>query len=188
MKWLLVGLGNIGVEYTYTRHNIGFLVVDHLAHQQKAAFKGAKWATIASFAYKHHTVYMIKPTTYMNNSGEAVRYWLKYLAIPREQSVVIVDDIALPFGKMRLRSQGADAGHNGLKSISTCLQSNNYPRLRMGIGSDFPKGQLADFVLGNFLPKEQAELPFQLQHAGDILLALCNAGIVYAMNQFNKTK
>ncbi|MBX9890019.1 MAG: aminoacyl-tRNA hydrolase [Amoebophilaceae bacterium] len=188
MKWLLVGLGNIGMEYTYTRHNIGFLVVDHLAHQQKAAFKSAKWATMASFTHKNHTVYMIKPTTYMNNSGEAVRYWLKQLAIPMEQSVMIVDDIALPFGKVRLRPQGSDSGHNGLKSISACLQSNNYPRLRMGIGSDFPKGQLANFVLGDFSPKEQEELPFQWHHAGDILLTLCNAGIVHAMNQFNKTK
>jgi PTH1 family peptidyl-tRNA hydrolase len=186
MKLLLVGLGNIGVEYVYTRHNLGFLVVDHLAMQQKVIFQVDRLVSIVSFNYKNHQIYMIKPTTYMNDSGKSVRYWLNTLKIPIEQSLIIVDDITLPFGTMRLRAKGSDAGHNGLKSIAACLESDTYPRLRIGIGNDFPKGGLSDFVLGNFSLKELKELPFQLGNASEILITWCNAGMIHAMNQCNK--
>ncbi|TSJ81260.1 MAG: aminoacyl-tRNA hydrolase [Candidatus Cardinium sp.] len=185
MKLLLVGLGNIGATYLYTRHNVGFLVVDYLAAQQKVAFQTDRLAAMAYFAYKHHQVYMIKPTTYMNDSGKAFRYWLHHLKIPIEQSLTIVDDIALPFGTMRLRAKGSDAGHNGLKSIAYALASDGYPRLRMGIGNDFPKGGLSNFVLENFNTKELQALNNHLDRATQILMAWLNGGIMHAMNQFN---
>ncbi|MGI2261988.1 aminoacyl-tRNA hydrolase [Candidatus Cardinium hertigii] len=185
MKLLLVGLGNIGPEYVHTRHNIGFLVVDHLAVQQKVAFQASRLAAISSFIHHGYQVYMIKPTTYMNNSGKSVRYWLDYLKIPVEQSLTIVDDITLPFGTMRLRTKGADGGHNGLKSIAHALASNHYPRLRIGIGNDFPKGKLSDFVLKNFNEKELQKIDDHLHKACQILITWCNKGIVHAMNQFN---
>ncbi|WP_342264972.1 aminoacyl-tRNA hydrolase [Cardinium endosymbiont of Philonthus spinipes] len=185
MKLLLIGLGNIGVEYVHTRHNVGFLIVDYLAAQQKASFRLGRLATTAAFTYNNHQVYMVKPTTYMNDSGKSVRYWLHHLKIPVEQSLTIVDDITLPFGKMRLRPKGADAGHNGLKSIAHALHSDHYPRLRVGIGNDFPKGGLSDFVLSDFNTKELQELGGHLDRACQILMAWCRGGIVHAMNQFN---
>ncbi|MEF2228691.1 MAG: aminoacyl-tRNA hydrolase [Candidatus Cardinium sp.] len=185
MKVLLVGLGNIGASYAYTRHNVGFLVVDHLAAQQKVAFRVGRLAAVAFFAYNHHQVYMIKPTTYMNDSGRSVRYWLHHLNIPIEQSLTIVDDSTLPFGTMRLRAKGSHAGHNGLKSIAEALASDHYPRLRVGIGNDFPKGGLADFVLANFNTKELQDMDGHLDRASQILMAWSNKGMVYAMNQFN---
>lgn len=188
MKLLLIGLGNIGPLYVHTRHNIGFLVMDHLAVQQKVAFRVGRLAATAFFSYNHHQIYMIKPTTYMNDSGKAVRYWLHHLNIPIEQSLTIVDDITLPFGTMRLRAKGSDAGHNGLKSIADALASNHYPRLRMGIGNDFPKGGLADFVLSNFNPKELEALDQHLDTACHLLMTWSDAGILHAMNQFNQTK
>ncbi|CAH2559684.1 aminoacyl-tRNA hydrolase [Cardinium endosymbiont of Oedothorax gibbosus] len=185
MKLLLVGLGNIGAEYVHTRHNVGFLVVDYLVAQQKGSFRVGRLAATASFNYNYHQIYMIKPTTYMNDSGKSVRYWLHHLNLPIEQSLTIVDDITLPFGTMRLRSKGSDAGHNGLKSIADALTSDHYPRLRVGIGNDFPKGGLSDFVLGNFNTKELQEIDGHLNRACQISMAWCNGGIVHAMNQFN---
>lgn len=186
MKLLLVGLGNMGAAYVYTRHNIGFLAVDYLAAQQKVAFRVSRLAATASFMYNHHQVYMIKPTTYMNDSGKSVSYWLHHLKIPIEQSLTIVDDITLPFGMMRLRAKGSDAGHNGLKSIAHALASNHYPRLRMGIGNDFPKGGLADFVLSNFNAKELQAIDGYLAKAYQILMAWCHGGMVHAMNRLNE--
>ncbi len=185
MKLLLVGLGNIGSEYVYTRHNVGFLVLDYLAKQQKVAFQVSRLAAKASFAYKAHQVYMIKPTTYMNDSGKSVNYWLQYLKIPMEHSLTIVDDITLPFGAMRLRAKGSDGGHNGLKSIAHALASDGYPRLRVGIGNDFPKGGLSNFVLGKFNSQELEAIDSYLDKAGQILMAWCHGGILHAMNQFN---
>jgi PTH1 family peptidyl-tRNA hydrolase len=187
MKLLLIGLGNIGDAYTYTRHNVGFLALDHLAKLQKASFQIDRLAFIASFVYRQHRIYMVKPTTYMNDSGKAVRYWLQTLHIPIEQSLTMVDDITLPFGTLRLRAQGSDAGHNGLKSIATCLDSNQYPRLRMGIGSNFPKGKLVDFVLSNFSSEELSALSVQLDKVSEMILTWCTAGMVHAMNQYNKS-
>ena len=187
MKLLLVGLGNIGPEYACTRHNMGFLVLDNLAMQQKATFQSGRLAYVATFAYQHHQIYLVKPTTLMNNSGKAVSHWLNRLQIPIEQILIVVDDIALPFGKMRLNAQGGDAGHNGLKSVAHLLASFQYPRLRIGIGNAFPKGRLVDFVLGNFSEAEQKELPFLFNQSSEILLAWCNIGIVQTMNQFNKS-
>ncbi|TDG95679.1 aminoacyl-tRNA hydrolase [Cardinium endosymbiont of Culicoides punctatus] len=188
MKLLLIGLGNIGAAYVHTRHNIGFMVVDHLAIQQNVGFSTDRLAYITSFDFNNHKVYMIKPTTYMNDSGKAVKYWLNTLKIPIEQSLTIVDDITLPFGTIRLRAKGSDAGHNGLKSIAHSLGVDAYPRLRVGIGNHFPKGMLAEFVLGNFLPIELEGLPLLLEHTKEILITWCKAGMVHTMNQFNKVK
>ena len=185
MKLLLVGLGNVGAAYLYTRHNVGFLVVDYLAAQQKVTFQVGRLAAVASFGYNHHQVYMIKPTTYMNDSGKSFRYWLQHLNIPIEQSLTIVDDITLPFGAMRLRAKGSDGGHNGLKSIAHALNTDGYPRLRVGIGNDFPKGRLSNFVLENFNTKELQELNNHLDRATQILMTWLNGGIVHAMNQCN---
>ncbi|WP_339044077.1 aminoacyl-tRNA hydrolase [Cardinium endosymbiont of Tipula unca] len=181
-------MGNIGMEYAYTRHNAGFLVIDYLAIQQNVRFHIDRWAYVASFDYNNRKVYMIKPTTYMNDSGKAVRHWLNALKVPIAQSLTVVDDITLPFGTMRLRAKGSDIGHNGLKSIASSLGVDAYPRLRVGIGDHFPKGRLADFVLENFLPEELEVLSCLLGNARDILLTWCNAGMVHAMNQYNKTK
>ncbi|MDD9139688.1 MAG: aminoacyl-tRNA hydrolase [Candidatus Cardinium sp.] len=185
MKLLLIGLGNIGAAYTYTRHNMGFLVLDHLAKQQKVFFQANHLAFTATFTYQQQQVYLIKPTTYVNNSGQAVKHWLNALQLPITQSLTVVDDYGLPFGTMRLRSKGSPAGHNGLKNIAACLLSTDYPRLRIGIGSDFPKGGLADFVLGHFTRKEETALPDCLDQAAEIALTWCRTGMVHAMNQFN---
>jgi len=179
MKRLLVELGNIGDAYIYTRHNIGFLVLDYLVKQQNIVFKPDRLAHMAYSSCSGHQVYMIKPVTYMNNSGQSIKYWLQKLSIPMDQSLTIVDDITLPFSHMRLCTKGSDGGHNGLKSIASWLESDAYPRLRIGIGSDFPRGKLADFLLGNFLPKEQEELPFLLDRASEILMSW---RMVYTMN------
>ena len=140
-KFLIVGLGNIGNEYTDTRHNIGFNVVDTLANQLKVNFTLEKLAMYANGTYKGKQIHIIKPTTYMNLSGKAIKYWAEFLKIDLENVLVTLDDLALPFGTLRLKSKGSDAGHNGLRSIQTELQTQNYPRLRFGIGDNFQKGK-----------------------------------------------
>lgn len=186
MQFLLIGLGNIGSDYTYTRHNVGFLAVDYVAMQHKVTFNRVRYALMGSFQVKAHQIYIIKPTTYMNNSGQAVRYWLQKLKIPIEQSLTIVDDIGLPFGSTRFRIKGSTGGHNGLKSLETCLVSNSYARLRIGIGCNFSKGELAKFVLNNFLPQELKALSLQFDYAHKIVLDWCDKGAIYVMNTYNK--
>jgi PTH1 family peptidyl-tRNA hydrolase len=154
MKYLIVGLGNVGTEYVYTRHNVGFMVLDQLAKVQGVTFQLDRLATLAVCKYRGRTLFLVKPTTYMNHSGRAVGYWLNKLKLPITQSLVVVDDVALPFGKSRMRAQGTAAGHNGLKSIEAILGTQTYPRLRMGIGCDFPKGHQADYVLAPFTSTE----------------------------------
>ena len=185
MKYLLVGLGNIGTEYTLTRHNIGFMVLDQLAQAHGVSFEEKRLAAVAHYRYRGRQLYLIKPNTYMNNSGKAVRYWLQHLQVPLERSLVIVDDVALPFGKLRIRSQGSSAGHNGLKSIEAMVGSRAYPRLRMGIGQDFPKGRQADYVLAPFTAREQAALPAHIDLACEIVQAFCTSGIEQTMAQYN---
>lgn len=185
MKYLIVGLGNIGAEYELTRHNIGFLTLDRLADQQKASFETLKLAMKTDFKYKGRQIHLIKPTTYMNLSGKAVNYWMQELKIPKENILVITDDIALPFGKLRMRAKGSAAGHNGLKNIEQLTGGQNYARLKFGIGDNFHKGQQVDYVLSPFTQQEFDELPFVMDKAIDMALAFSTIGINRAMNQFN---
>lgn len=184
-KFLIVGLGNIGNEYTHTRHNIGFDVVDILANQLKVSFSLDKLAMYANSTYKGKQIYIIKPTTYMNLSGKAIKYWAEYLKIDLENIIVVVDDLALPYGSLRLKARGSDAGHNGLRSIQAELQTQNYPRLRFGIGDKFAKGKQIDFVLGKWNTEELKHLEDRILMACEILLSFCFSGINNTMNTYN---
>lgn len=185
MKYLIVGLGNIGGEYELTRHNIGFLVLDRLAEQHKTRFSLERHAEKAELKYKGRSLHLIKPTTYMNLSGKAVAYWLQELSIPKENLLVVVDDLALPFGSLRMRGKGSAAGHNGLKNIEELCGGQDYPRLRFGIGNEFGKGQQVDFVLSRFGSGEFKELPFVMDKACEMILSFCTAGIANTMSQYN---
>ena len=185
MKYLIVGLGNVGAEYAHTRHNIGFLVLDQLAQAHEATFRAQRLAAVAHYPYRGRQLYLVKPTTYMNHSGKAVRYWLQQLKVPVDHSLVVVDDVALPFGKLRMRPQGSSAGHNGLKSIEALLGTQAYPRLRIGIGDDFPQGHQADYVLAPFTAQEQAALPAPIAQACQMMEAFCTRGIERTMEQYN---
>lgn len=180
-----MGLGNVGPEYELTRHNIGFQVLDQLAAQQGASFHPDRLAFFTSFRYRGRTINLIKPTTYMNHSGKAARYWLDKLKLPVEHSLTIVDDLALPFGKLRLRSQGSSAGHNGLKSLEMYLGTQAYPRLRFGIGNDFAPGQQATYVLTPFQVEELAMLPTYTNQACEMILSFCTLGASRTMERYN---
>lgn len=186
MKYLIAGLGNIGVEYELTRHNIGFLVLDRLADVNKVSFNLTRHAEKTELKHKGRQLHLIKPTTYMNLSGKAISYWLKELAIPKENLLVIVDDIALPFGTLRMRSKGSAAGHNGLKNIEEVLGSQDYPRLRFGIGNDYQKGQQVNYVLSNFKQEEFKVLPELMDKASEMILSFCTQGLDRTMNHYNK--
>ncbi len=185
MNYLLVGLGNIGPEYELTRHNIGFLILDQLADKEGATWKSDRLAFKTEFKHNSRTLHLLKPTTYMNLSGKAVNYWLKNLNIPKENLLVLVDDVAIPFEKLRMRPKGSAAGHNGLKNIEELCGGQDYPRLRVGIGDDFPKGRQADYVLGRFTPQELSVLPEIMDKAISMALAFCTIGIERTMTQFN---
>jgi PTH1 family peptidyl-tRNA hydrolase len=185
MKYLVAGLGNIGAEYELTRHNIGFLVLDQLADQHKVEFTLQRHAETADFRFKGKTIHLIKPTTYMNLSGKAVAYWLQELKIPKENLLVILDDIALPFGSLRLRPKGSSAGHNGLKNIELLLNGQDYARLRFGVGNAFGKGQQADYVLSNFSKDEFKQLPDLMIKANEMVLSFCTQGVERTMSQYN---
>jgi peptidyl-tRNA hydrolase, PTH1 family len=185
MKYLIAGLGNIGPEYELTRHNIGFLTLDQLADKHGTDFASNRLAYTADFKYKGKHLHLIKPTTFMNLSGKAVNYWLKEWKIPQENLVVVTDDIALPYGKLRLRPKGSHGGHNGLRNIEETLLTQEYARLRFGVGGDFPKGRQIDYVLGHFDKNEFAELPLHIDKACEMLLSFCTAGIQITMSQFN---
>ena len=185
MKFLIAGLGNIGPEYELTRHNIGFLTLDRLADNNQVTFATTRLADKAEFKYKGKQIHLIKPNTFMNLSGKAIAYWLNDLKIQKENLLVVVDDIALPFGTLRMRTQGNSAGHNGLTHIEETLASKDYPRLRIGIGNTFAKGQQVDYVLGNFDRKELDALPGYMDKAIDAILAFCTIGAERAMNVHN---
>jgi peptidyl-tRNA hydrolase, PTH1 family len=185
VKYLIAGLGNIGPEYELTRHNIGFLVLDQLADAHKTDFTVDRLANKAEFRFKGRTIHLIKPNTYMNLSGKAVSYWMNDLNIPRENVLVVLDDVALPFGSLRLRTKGSSAGHNGLKSIELLLGGQDYSRLRFGIGNEYSKGQQADFVLSNFTQEEFAKLPELIKKANEMIVSFCTAGASLTMSQFN---
>ena len=187
MKYLIVGLGNIGAEYAGTRHNIGFNVLDALAEASNTAFTTARYGDIAEAKYKGRTLVLLKPSTYMNLSGKAVRYWMDAGKIPPENLLVISDDIALPFGTIRIRAKGSDGGHNGLKNIAELLGTNAYARLRFGIGGDFPKGMQIDYVLGEWTKEEAAALPERTKVAAEAIKAFGTIGLERTMNQFNNS-
>ncbi len=185
MKFLIAGLGNAGAEYELTRHNIGFLVLDMLAEKQKADFALTRYAQAASFRYKGRHVYMIKPTTFMNLSGKAVNYWLNELKLEKKNLLVVTDDIALPFGKLRMRAKGSDAGHNGLRNIDLLTGGNDYARMRFGIGGEFHKGRQVEYVLSRFTDDEFKALPAQIEKACEIILSFISIGIERTMNTYN---
>jgi PTH1 family peptidyl-tRNA hydrolase len=186
MNFLIAGLGNIGDEYVETRHNIGFKVVEALASKNKASFTLDRLAHYSSYKTKGKNVHLIKPTTYMNLSGKAVRYWMQELKIQPQNVLVVLDDLALPFGSLRLRSKGSDGGHNGLKDIDATLGNNNYPRLRFGIGSQFEKGRQVNYVLGTWSVEEMKELNTKIDQACDAVNSFLFEGLERAMNKYNK--
>lgn len=185
MKYLIVGLGNIGAEYELTRHNIGFLVLDRLAEKQKVSFTPARYGDQAMFKHKGRSIYLVKPSTYMNLSGKAVSYWLEKLKLKKENLLIVVDDIALPLSSLRMRAKGSDAGHNGMKSIEQLTGGNTYPRLRFGIGNDFHPGQQVDYVLSRFTNEQFEKLPPIMDKTIDMILSFCSIGINRTMNEFN---
>lgn len=185
MKYLIVGIGNKGEEYTETRHNIGFKIADKIAETIDAPFKTDHFGWLAEGKYKGRKVLVLKPDTYVNLSGKAVQFWLKKENIPLENLLVITDDLALPFGTLRMKPKGSDAGHNGLKNIQNLLQSQNYPRLRFGISSDFSEGKQVDYVIGHWKEEEQKALPERIQLFSNAALSFVFNGIQNAMTQFN---
>ena len=185
MKYLITGLGNIGTEYLGTRHNIGFRVVNQLVESVNGQFTEERYGAIARVRVKSAELIVLKPNTFMNLSGHAVRYWLQKENIPVENLLVVVDDLALPFGHLRLKPQGSDAGHNGLKNIAQLLNTQSYARLRFGIGNDFPRGGQIDYVLGKFPPEQLQQMPASLDKAVEIIKSFCLAGIQITMNQYN---
>lgn len=178
-------MGNIGPEYELTRHNIGFLTLDRIADNHKIRFETHRLADTAEMKYKGRHLYFIKPNTYMNLSGKAIAYWLQDLKIAKENLLVIMDDIALPFGSLRMRTKGSSAGHNGLKNIEVILGGQDYTRLRFGIGSDYGKGQQVDFVLSNFNADQLKQLPELMDKAADMVYSFCTIGPERTMNFFN---
>lgn len=186
MKYLIVGLGNIGPEYHETRHNIGFMAVDELAKAHRAEFQDGRYGYTATISIKGRQLLLLKPSTYMNLSGNAVRYWMQKEKIPLEHLLIVVDDLALPFGTLRLKGKGGDAGHNGLKHIAATLGTPNYARLRFGIGNEFPRGGQVDFVLSRFDESDLKTMDERLSQAGEIIQSFCLAGLAITMNQFNK--
>lgn len=185
MKFLIAGLGNIGAEYVYTRHNIGFEILDALASASNICFQDNRYGQVAEYKYKGRIFILLKPSTYVNLSGKAINYWLQKEKILPENLLVLVDDLALPLGKMRLRSKGSDGGHNGLKHITEVLGHDNYARLRFGISDNYPKGMQVDYVLSRWTKEEQAILKERIPIALDIIRNFGTIGVQQTMNFFN---
>ncbi|WP_158797072.1 aminoacyl-tRNA hydrolase [Pedobacter sp. L105] len=186
MKYLIVGLGNIGPEYAHTRHNIGFDIADELVKQLGGSFSNIRLAYYSEVSWKGKKLHVIKPTTFMNLSGKAVNYWMKDLNIPLENVLVVVDDLALPLGKLRLKLKGSSAGHNGLKSIEELCGGQAYPRLRFGIGDNFAKGRQIDYVLGTFDKDEKLEIPALIDKSVALIQSFVTIGPAQTMTAFNQ--
>jgi len=185
VKYLIAGLGNIGDEYSRTRHNIGFDILDALAGASNISFKDKRYGFVAEYKHRARTYILLKPSTYMNLSGNAVRYWLKKEKLDLDRLLVVVDDLALPFGTLRLRAKGGDAGHNGLNHIQNILGTAGYARLRFGIGSDFHQGQQVDYVLSGWSEEEEKALPERIDQACEIIRSFGTLGLQRTMNHFN---
>lgn len=185
MKFLIVGLGNVGNEYAHTRHNIGFDVVMAFVSRKGGQFSQGRLAYVAEVRWKGRIFVCICPTTYMNLSGKAVKYWMEKEKIDRQNILVVVDDLALPLNKIRLRPGGSDAGHNGLKSIQEALGTTEYPKLRFGIGNHYPKGAQAEFVLGKWFKEEEPVVQAKIEKCVEAIEAFSTVGLTQAMNKFN---
>ena len=186
MKYLIVGLGNIGAEYAETRHNIGFKVLDALAAASNTSFSTVRYGDMATVRHRGRTVLLLKPSTYMNLSGKAVRYWMEQEKIKPENLLVISDDIAIPFGQLRMRQQGSAGGHNGLKNIAELLGTEAFARMRFGVGGDFPRGHQIDYVLGEWSEEERKAMPDRLKVFCDAILSFACVGADLTMNTYNK--
>jgi PTH1 family peptidyl-tRNA hydrolase len=185
MKYLIVGLGNIGDEYQNTRHNIGFTILDAFAKASNVFFTENRYGSTCELKIKGRTLILLKPSTFMNLSGNAVRYWMQKENVEIENVLIVVDDIALPFGTLRLKPKGSDAGHNGLKNIQEILGHNNYARLRFGLGNDFKRGQQIDYVLGKWTNEQSEAIPERAERAVEMIRSFCLAGLELTMTQFN---
>ena len=184
-KFLIVGLGNIGAEYVNTRHNIGFKALDHFAKKESISFETVKLGALAEYKFKGRTYFLLKPNTYMNLSGKAVKYWMDKENIPLENLFVITDDLNLSFGTIRIKPKGSDGGHNGLKNINLILNTNQYTRFRFGISDEFKKGQQIDYVLGDWDETEKEKLPERLETASEIIKSFGTAGLENTMTTYN---
>ena len=185
MKYLIIGLGNPGAEYSTTRHNIGFKVLDKLAGLSNISFSTDRLADVAEIKFKGRKLLLIKPNTFMNLSGKAVKYWMQQTKVDIENILVVTDDISLPFGIVRMRKKGSDGGHNGLKDIQNQLETSNYPRLRFGVGNDFPRGKQAEYVLDNFLDEDYETMAARTDLAVKMIQAFTTMGIGRTMSDFN---
>ena len=185
MKYLIVGLGNIGSEYENTRHNIGFNVVDAIAKASTTSFKTDRLADVAEAKFKGRTLVLVKPSTFMNLSGKAVNYWLQKEKIPLENLLVITDDLALPFGTLRMKGKGSDGGHNGLKHIIQTVGHNKWARLRFGVGNEFQRGKQIDYVLGKWSTEEADRLTERVEKCKDFVQAFATIGLARAMSAYN---
>lgn len=185
MKYLIAGLGNIGPDYDNTRHNIGFMVLDELARLKNISFEPTRYGDTARFKYKGRTFILLKPSTYMNLSGKAIHYWLTKEKIETDKLLVITDDVALPLGTLRLKAKGSDGGHNGLANIISVLETQEFPRLRFGIGNDFPKGTQVQFVLGKWNQDELDIINPQMKKCADLVVSFATTGLERTMNFFN---
>ena len=185
MVYLVVGLGNIGAEYAHTRHNLGFMVLDAWAQASNILFESERYGSVATTSYRGRKLYLLKPSTYMNLSGNAVRYWMQKLKLPLSNLIVICDDLNLPFGTVRMRRQGSDGGHNGLKNINECLGTEQYARIRIGIGNDFHPGEQIDYVLGGLSDAQEKEIEKTGLRIRDGIQVFCTAGPEFAMNSLN---
>jgi PTH1 family peptidyl-tRNA hydrolase len=185
MKYLIVGLGNPGSKYANTRHNIGFLVLDEFAKEREATFELDRHAEVARTKFKGRSIVLVKPTTFMNLSGKAVNYWMQQEKIPLENVLIISDDLALPFGTLRMKGKGSDGGHNGFKDIQATLNTPNYARLRFGIGSEFGRGQQSDYVLGEWNSEERAALGERVSTATEFIKGFTTIGLNRTMSNWN---
>jgi PTH1 family peptidyl-tRNA hydrolase len=186
LKYLIVGLGNIGTEYDNTRHNIGFTILDALAKASNISFSDKRYGFVAEMKHASRTLILLKPNTFMNLSGRSVHYWMQKEKIPVENVLILVDDLALPLGKIRLRSKGGDAGHNGLKSIQQIICTNEYSRLRFGIGDDFQRGRQIEHVLGKWNREEEEIVNTKLEKCFEIIKSFATIGVELTMTRFNK--
>ncbi len=186
MKYLIVGLGNIGDEYANTRHNIGFMTLDAFAKASNVAFEDKRYGFVGHCRVKNAELTLLKPSTFMNLSGTAVRYWAQKENIPVENILVICDDLSLPVGKIRMRGSGSAGGHNGLKNIESCLMTQQYARIKFGIGNEFPRGAQVDFVLGNFSEEDRKVVDEKIEYVGEMIKSFCLQGLDRTMNLYNK--